>query len=293
MKMLNDFVAENPELFRQEELILETTELIAKTMEQNKISKADLARKLKKSKPFISQCLSGEQNLTLRTVADLFGALGYKIQIGATALDQGSKTIHRLYPIGGWAFEKNCGSPELLIDCAASAETEEEESFRVLRGSMIENTVVLDKTSLEEARALMRCADLESIRFVKFGLTLSPSGGDSRQEIDVSTHSKITGESSEGELHLYFDLRVKGKREDAVVLEIAGRLQAIYKIPLEENPTSTQIKAFARSNGMLNVWAYWREFVQSATARAGLAPLTLPLFRVIPGPPKSLDKVNK
>ena len=158
---------------------------------------------------------------------------------------------------------------------------------------MIENTALLDKSALEDARALMRCADLASVRFVKFGLTLSPNGGDPNQDIDVSTHSKITGESGEGELHLYFDLRVKGKREETVVLEIAGRLQAIYKIPTEENPTNSQIKAFARSNGMLNVWSYWREFVQSATVRAGLAPLTLPLFRVIPAPAKPLEKNSK
>jgi transcriptional regulator with XRE-family HTH domain len=130
MKTLNDFVVENPELFRQEELILEITELLARVMEQNGVTKADIARKLKKTKPFVSQCLSGEQNLTLRTVADLFGALGYKMQVGATAIEDSGKAIHRLYPIGGWSFEQSCGITDTLIDCAASEEIEiEEEVF--------------------------------------------------------------------------------------------------------------------------------------------------------------------
>jgi hypothetical protein len=155
---------------------------------------------------------------------------------------------------------------------------------------MIENTVVLDRATMEEARALMRCADLDSVRFVKFGLTLNPEGYRPMGEIDVSTQSKITSELEVGEMRLYFDLRVKGRREDDVLLDIAGRLEAIYKLPPDESPTANQIKAFAKSNGMLNVWSYWREFVQSATTRAGLAPLTLPLFRIVPVPAKILEK---
>ncbi len=127
MNTLNDFVVENTELFRQEELILETTELLARVMKQNGITKADLARKLKKTKPFVSQCLSGEQNLTLRTLADLFGALGYKMQVGDAAIEENGKAIHRLYPIGGWSFEQSCGITDTLIDCAASKDVDVEE----------------------------------------------------------------------------------------------------------------------------------------------------------------------
>lgn len=36
-----------------------------------------------------------------------------------------------------------------------------------------------------------------------------------------------------------------------------------------------ELEAFSRINGIYHAWPYWREFVQSATARAGLPPLTL------------------
>lgn len=117
MKTLNDYVGCNPVEFRQEELILETTELIAKVMTENNVSKSDLASKLGKSKPHVSQCLSGEQNLTLRTLADIFGALGYRMQVGACPLDAATgKPIGRLYPIGGWSFEKMCIGENPTLD---------------------------------------------------------------------------------------------------------------------------------------------------------------------------------
>ena len=127
MKTLNELASENLDLFRQEELILEVTELLSRALEQNHMSKADLARKLRKSKAFVTQCLNGEQNLTLRTVADLFGAVGLKALVGAEPVSQGVRSVSRLYPIGGWSFEQSCKSAEeVLIDCAANASNQED-----------------------------------------------------------------------------------------------------------------------------------------------------------------------
>ena len=68
-------------LLRQEELILEATERLASVMAEKEISKAELARRIGKSKSYVTQCLNGSSNLTLRTLADLFGALGYYVHI--------------------------------------------------------------------------------------------------------------------------------------------------------------------------------------------------------------------
>ena len=68
-------------LLRQEELILEATERLSSVMENEGVTKTELARRLGKSKSYVTQCLSGRGNLTLRTLADLFGALGYMIRI--------------------------------------------------------------------------------------------------------------------------------------------------------------------------------------------------------------------
>ena len=68
-------------LLAQEELILEVTEIICDLLENEKISRKELADRLGKSKGFISQLLNGGRNLTLRTVADILHVLGYKVTL--------------------------------------------------------------------------------------------------------------------------------------------------------------------------------------------------------------------
>jgi hypothetical protein len=115
---------------------------------------------------------------------------------------------------------------------------------------------------------------------VKFSTVVSRSGH-SEEPVDISSTSKSTGVNVDGGIALYFDLKILGTRGNAPVLEIAGKIEALYELSDEEKPTPEQIKAFAKSNGMLNIWPYWREYIQSATQRVGFAPLTLPLFRVV------------
>ena len=126
----------------------------------------------------------------------------------------------------------------------------------------------------------MSCAHVHSIRFIKtkFDLLLQDS---TAEEVELSTASKVSGKLLNQQMLLNFDLQLRGKRGSDVILRIDGRLEAMYGLPEDQMPSDAQIKAFGRTNGMLNVWPYWREFVQSATMRAGLPPLTLPLFRVI------------
>jgi transcriptional regulator with XRE-family HTH domain len=61
----------------QERLILEVTERIAEAMEERGVTQAELASRLGVSPSEISMRLRGTRNLTLRTVADMFDALGF------------------------------------------------------------------------------------------------------------------------------------------------------------------------------------------------------------------------
>jgi transcriptional regulator with XRE-family HTH domain len=80
--------AENRRLLRQEELILEVTEALASALSREDVTKAQLAERLGKSKAFVSQILAGGRNLTLRTVADVANALGYRIKVAACKEDR-------------------------------------------------------------------------------------------------------------------------------------------------------------------------------------------------------------
>lgn len=68
-------------LLREEELILDVTEVFSEMLEQERVSKTVLAQRLGKTKGFVSQILTGGRNLTLRTIADIADALGYRIRI--------------------------------------------------------------------------------------------------------------------------------------------------------------------------------------------------------------------
>jgi len=68
-------------LLSQEDLILDFTETICDLLEKEKISRKELADLLGKSKGFVSQLLKGDRNPTLRTVADNFHVLGYKVTL--------------------------------------------------------------------------------------------------------------------------------------------------------------------------------------------------------------------
>ena len=73
--------AKNRRLLREEELILDATELLTAAMEDAQLSKSGLAARLGKTKGFVSQVLSGNRNLTLRTIADIADALGFRVRL--------------------------------------------------------------------------------------------------------------------------------------------------------------------------------------------------------------------
>jgi transcriptional regulator with XRE-family HTH domain len=78
-----EFVAdfENRRLFEQEALVLEATELITQFMEKRGVNKTQLAKKIGRSKAFVTQILSGSRNMTLHTLADVAFALGCRIKL--------------------------------------------------------------------------------------------------------------------------------------------------------------------------------------------------------------------
>jgi transcriptional regulator with XRE-family HTH domain len=70
-------------LYDQERLLVEVSELLVQVMSAENISRAQLARRLGKSKAFVTQVLRGNQNMTLRTITDLFGAMNYEVSLSS------------------------------------------------------------------------------------------------------------------------------------------------------------------------------------------------------------------
>lgn len=72
---------EGNRLYWQERTILDVTERILQIMAESNVSRSELARRLGKSKGYVTQLLNGTTNMTLRTVTDVFTVLGHAINV--------------------------------------------------------------------------------------------------------------------------------------------------------------------------------------------------------------------
>src|ERR1700736_2732805 len=86
MKTQHEILMEDPEFRRLvsvEALAAEASEIIAKLMADQNLSKADLARRLNKSRAWVTQLLSGKANMTVRTLAEVVYTLGAEVKLHA------------------------------------------------------------------------------------------------------------------------------------------------------------------------------------------------------------------
>jgi hypothetical protein len=67
--------ADGMRLYQQERAILEFTELLCQIMDEEEVTRSELARRLGKTKGYITQLLDGRTNMTVRTMSDVFGVL--------------------------------------------------------------------------------------------------------------------------------------------------------------------------------------------------------------------------
>lgn len=66
---------EKMRVYQQERTILDLTELICETMEEQNVDKAELAQRLGRSQGYITRILDGQINLNIRMISDIFTAL--------------------------------------------------------------------------------------------------------------------------------------------------------------------------------------------------------------------------
>lgn len=86
MKTQHEILMEDPEFRRLltiEALVTEASEIIARLMAEQDVSKADLARRLNKSRAWVTQLLSGKANMTVRTLAEVVYALDAEVKLNA------------------------------------------------------------------------------------------------------------------------------------------------------------------------------------------------------------------
>lgn len=92
---LDEFIAnpENRKIYEQERLLVDATELLSTVMETTGTKRTELAQRLGKSKAYVTQILRGNQNLTLKTLADAFFALNHRLLVVAEPMAAGAGLV--------------------------------------------------------------------------------------------------------------------------------------------------------------------------------------------------------
>lgn len=72
--------------YEREALALQASELIFELMEQEGMTKAELAERIGTSRAYVTQVLNGSRNMTIHTLADLAFATGCKIRLEPSRL---------------------------------------------------------------------------------------------------------------------------------------------------------------------------------------------------------------
>jgi antitoxin component HigA of HigAB toxin-antitoxin module len=117
---LEKFV-ENPEnrrIYEQERLLVDATELLSTVMEKTGTKRAELAQRLKKSKAYVTQILRGNQNLTLKTLADAFFALNHRLLVVAEPMAAGAGLVLTRQ----WNVTQHAGNRVVTNDYSPSEE---------------------------------------------------------------------------------------------------------------------------------------------------------------------------
>jgi transcriptional regulator with XRE-family HTH domain len=74
---------ERRRILEQERVMVDATELVCNAMDFRRIKRSELADKMGRSKAYVTQILRGSQNLTLRTLADVFHAMNCRLMMVA------------------------------------------------------------------------------------------------------------------------------------------------------------------------------------------------------------------
>jgi transcriptional regulator with XRE-family HTH domain len=100
---LENFIADPDglRLFQQERLILDVTTRLCTLMDVQGVSRTELARRLGVSKAHVTRLLEGSRNMTLRTVSDLFTALGQTVELKDAAPTPAAKPKQQARPVAG------------------------------------------------------------------------------------------------------------------------------------------------------------------------------------------------
>jgi hypothetical protein len=136
-------------------------------------------------------------------------------------------------------------------------------------------TVAPVPPSLMDLAGLMApWAHLKSIRLLRSTIESKPIPITQPVRLQVSFDATPVVNRENGELEVLASLSVSGGEH----VQITGEFGLTYIIQKIDSFSDEIVTAFAKMNGIYNIWPYWREYVQSTVARLCFPPMTVPLM---------------
>ncbi|MFP3937083.1 MAG: hypothetical protein ACLFVW_01985 [Phycisphaerae bacterium] len=140
------------------------------------------------------------------------------------------------------------------------------------------------KVAMSQVAEVAREVELKDIRVVSFAAEQRPELIGPKMDVRQGIDTETTADAEAGEIRVTARFTADAlplEQESAdVAVRIAVTFELAYHCEAVEGLSEEALEAFGKINGVYNSWPYWREFVHSTTARMGLPPLIMPVFRL-------------
>ncbi len=137
--------------------------------------------------------------------------------------------------------------------------------------------------TLAKIRDAVKSIQIADVRLVDSACTQRLRDGHLPEKLEYSIETEGRHVKQHSLIFMFHQISLEGKYDEVtedLPFGVNATFNAQYKVTGDIGTFSDKdISVFARAVSLFHVWPYWREFVQNTTARMGLPPLTVPLYR--------------
>lgn len=157
---------------------------------------------------------------------------------------------------------------------------------------------VLKAAGVLAARVSLEQVSIKEAYFNKAGNWEPETHPDINELSQSFTSEKYSFEESSNCLNVevVFETKMQSPTEGAPGFEIRALFLACYRLNTTPPPPDLYdlfFGSFSKSNALLNVWPYWREFASSCNDRMALPHWNVPVLRIVPEPADDKQEAKK
>jgi hypothetical protein len=128
---------------------------------------------------------------------------------------------------------------------------------------------------------------IDDVAVLSLSVTRVENLGDAPMRVEFTTKAILFGTNEERNqlvIRPTLSAAVLRKSDDVTdtkpVVSIEATFAILYKCDNVGQLAAENLEAFAKTNGIFNVWPYWRELVMSMASRMKIAPIVVPVLRL-------------